>query len=124
MIDMNIVIAENILNMLKFQNKTRSELAGSIGVDKATIDNMLSGSRIISAIELQNIANFFSISIIELTRFPKIPIKSDVLDIFEGRVKSEQSRDALKTADILSDMILFHKKVRENGTSMAEAWDS
>jgi hypothetical protein len=21
-------------------------------------------------------------------------------------------------------MILFHKKVRENGTSMAEAWDS
>ena len=40
-----------------------------------------------------------------------------------GKVESEQAKNALKIADTLSDMILFHKRVREHGVEMMEAWD-
>jgi hypothetical protein len=41
-----------------------------------------------------------------------------------GKVASEQAKNALEIADKLSDMILFHSKVRDNGTAMMEAWDN
>ena len=124
MIDMNMVIAENILYMLKRQNKKQTELADSIGTNKQTINKMLNGSRMINAIELKMIADFFCVKMEELTRIPKTPIERDIVHVFMGKVDSEQARTALKTADMLSDMILFHKRVRENGTAMMEAWDS
>ena len=39
-----------------------------------------------------------------------------------GKVQSEEARQALKIADELSDMILFHKRVRENGNAMMQPW--
>jgi transcriptional regulator with XRE-family HTH domain len=124
MVDMNMVIAENILYMLKRQNKKQTELADSIGTNKQTINKMLNGSRMINAIELKRIADFFGVKMEELTRIPKTPVESDIVHVFMGKVDSEQARTALKTADMLSDMILFHKRVRENGASMMEVWDS
>ena len=124
MVDMNMVIAENILFMLKRQNRKQTELADSIGTNKQTINKMLNGSRMINAIELKMIADFFGVKMEELTRIPKTSIERDIVHVFMGKVDSEQARTALKTADMLSDMILFHKRVRENGTAMMEAWDS
>ncbi len=124
MVDMNMVIAENILFMLKRQNRKQTELADSIGTNKQTINKMLNGSRMINAIELKMIADFFGVKMEELTRIPKTPIERDIVHVFMGKVDSEQARTALKTADMLSDMILFHKRVRENGAAMMEAWDS
>lgn len=124
MVDMNMVIAENILYMLKRQNRKQTELADSIGTNKQTINKMLNGSRMINAIELKMIADFFGVKMEELTRIPKTPIERDIVHVFMGKVDSEQARTALKTADMLSDMILFHKRVRENGAAMTEAWDS
>lgn len=124
MVDMNMVIAENILYMLKRQNKKQTELAVSIGTSKQTINKMLNGFRMINAIELKMIADFFGVKMEELTRIPNTPIERDIVHVFMGRVDSKQARTALKTADTLSDMILFHKRVRENGVAMTEAWDS
>lgn len=124
MMDMNMVIAENILSMLKRQNKKQTELAEAIGTNKQTIHKMLNGSRMINAIELKRIADFLGVKMEELTKLPKTPIERDIVHVFMGKVDSEQARTALKTADMLSNMILFHKKVRENGTAMMEAWDS
>lgn len=124
MVDMNRVIAENILCMLKCQNKKQTELADSLGTNKQTINKMLNGSRMINAIELKMIADFFGIKMEELTRISRTPIERDIVHVFMGKVDSEQARTALKTADILSDMILFHKRVRENGAAMTEVWDS
>ena len=36
---------------------------------------------------------------------------------------TEQAKQALQVADELSDMILFHKKVRENGTALMAVWE-
>ena len=40
------------------------------------------------------------------------------IESLKNRVKTEESKKALDIADKLSDMILFHKTVRENGTEM------
>ena len=124
MVDMNMIIAENILHLLKHQNRKQTELADSIGTNKQTINKMLNGSRMINAIELKKIADFLDVKMEELTKIPKAPIERDIVHVFMGKVDSEQARTALKTADMLSDMILFHKRVRENGAAMTEAWDS
>ena len=42
----------------------------------------------------------------------------------KNRVKTEESKKALDIADKLSDMILFHKTVRENGTEMMKPFKS
>ena len=123
MLDMNMVIAGNILNMLKRQNRKQTELADSIGTNKQTINKMLNGSRMINAIELMMIADFFGVKMEELTKISKTPIERDIIHVFMGKVDSEQAKAALKTADMLSDMILFHKRVRENGVAMMEEWD-
>lgn len=123
MIDMNVIIAKNIMQVLKRQNKKQIELADFIGTNKQTVNKMLNGSRVINAFELKKIADFLGIKMEELTKIPKLPVERDTIHAFMGKVDTEQAREALKTADMLSDMILFHKKVRTNGTEMTEVWD-
>ena len=123
MVDMNDVIAGNILNLLRLQNKKQTELADFMGTNKQTVNKMLNGSRMINAAELRSMADFFGVRMEELTKMPRTPVERDVVHVFMGKVSSKQAEEALKTADELSDLILFHKRVRENGTVMAAAWD-
>ena len=122
-LDMNVMIAENVLHLLKQQNKKQTELADFIGTNKQTINKMLNGSRMINAMELKRIADFFGVKMEELTRIQRTSIERDIVHVFMGKVVSKEAEEALKTADKLSDLILFHKKVRENGTAMTEVWD-
>ena len=38
-----------------------------------------------------------------------------------GKVESEEAKEALNIADKLSNMILFHSRVRDNGMAMMKA---
>jgi hypothetical protein len=40
-----------------------------------------------------------------------------------GRVKTEEARKGIQLADELSDMILFHTRVCENGKKMEQPWE-
>lgn len=124
MIDMNAVIAGNILGILKRQNKKQIELAEALKTNKQTVSKMLGGGRMINAIELKQIADFLGVKMEELTKMQANTIDTDIVHAFMGKVESEQARNTLKIADTLSDMILFHSKVRENGVKMMEAWDA
>lgn len=123
MIDMKNVIAQNILKLLKSQNKKQTELAEAIGTNKQTINKILNGSRMINAIELKDIAEFFEVKMEDLTRIPKVYNDKDITYVFMGKITSEQGKEALKHANDLSNLIIFHKKVRSNGTAMSEKWD-
>lgn len=123
MIDMNVMIASNILAILKQQNKKQIDLAEALQINKQTVSKMLNGARMINAIELKQIADFLGVKMEELTKMQKNATDTDVVHAFMGKVDSERAKNALKMADILSDMILFHSRVRENGTAMMEAWD-
>ncbi len=123
MLDANVMIATNIVEILKKQNKKQIDLAKALDTNKQTISKMLNGSRMINAIELKQIADFLGVKMEELTKIPENPIDSDIIHAFMGKVESEEAKEALLIADRLSDMILFHNRVRKNGTAMSEPWE-
>ena len=123
MLDMNLVIANNILMRLKEQNKKQVDLADGIGISKQTVSKMLNGSRSINAIELRRIAEYLGVTMDILAKLPEVPQENNIIHAFMGRVTSEGGKNALAIADKLSDMILFHSKVRANGTQMMQAWE-
>lgn len=123
MLDMNLVIANNILMRLKEQNKKQVDLADGIGISKQIISKMLNGSRAINAIELRKIAEYLGVTMDALAKLPEVPQENNVIHAFMGRVTSEGGKNALAIADKISDMILFHSKVRANGTQMMQPWE-
>ena len=123
MVDMNMMIAGNILALLKKQNKKQTDLAEALGTSKQTVNKMLNGTRMISATELKSIADYLGVKMEELTKLSPLCADTNIVHAFMGKVQSEQARQALQIADDLSDMILFHKKVRENGNAMMTAWE-
>lgn len=123
MVDMNTVIAGNILSLLKKQNKKQTDLANALRTNKQTVNKMLNGTRMINAVELKSIAEYLGVKMEELTKIASIHADTNIVHVFMGKVQSEQAKQALVIADELSDMILFHKKVRKNGEAMMIAWE-
>ncbi len=118
MLDMNIIIANNILAYLRRQNRRQIDLAVWIGTSKQTVNKMLNGSRQINAAELKQIASFLGVNMEQLVSIPAGNCDTDITHTFMGKVTSDEGRKTLQIADELSDMILFHRQVRENGTMM------
>lgn len=123
MVNMNAMIAGNILGLLKKQNKKQIDLANALGMNKQTVNKMLNGMRTINAVELKFIAEYLGVKMEELTKLSSGNSDTNVVHAFMGKVQSEQAKQALQIADELSDMILFHKKVRENGNAMMAVWE-
>ena len=53
----------------------------------------------------------------------EVPHKTPKPYAFMGRVKTEEARKGIQLADKLSDMILFHSRVCENGKKMDQPWE-
>ena len=121
--DINMMIAKNIITILKTQNKKQVELAEALQINKQTISKMLNGARMINSIELKQIADFLGVKMEELTKIPKEVPNTDLIHVVMGKVETKEAQKALEIADKLSDMILFHSKVRENGVEMMEECD-
>jgi len=123
MVDINIVVANNIMDQMKMHNIKQIDLANAIHVSKQIMSKMLNGSRLISVAELHRIADYFHITMDDLLKKPAEPAEGDVMRAFMGKVGSEEAREALRTADKLADMIIFHANVRENAKVMSEKWE-
>ena len=124
MMDVNAMIAANIVTILKKQNRKQIELAYALQTNKQTISKMLNGSRMINAVELKRIAEFLGVKMEELTRVREDSADTDMIHAFMGKVESEEAKEALNIADKLSDMILFHSRVRDNGVAMMKPWEA
>lgn len=124
MIGMNAIISNNVLMLLKQNGKKQSELAGALGVSKQVMSNMMSGSRMITAGELQKIANFFHVTMERLMEAPADMSRTDVIRAFMGEVKTEPARRSLEIADEMANLVLFYSHVRENAEEMEAAWEA
>ncbi len=122
MINMNTIIINNILELLREQNKKQIRLAEYLGTNKQTVNKMLNGSRIINAVELRKIADFLNTSMEELTTVPQNYEDVDVFRVFMGKVGTAEAKQALNDIDKVIDLILFHDMVKENGIAMREEW--
>ena len=122
MVDMNVVIANNVMMYLDKQHKKQVELAEYLEVSRQTVSKMLSGIRTISAGELRKIADFLCISMETLTTIPQNYEETDVFRVLMGKAGTEEARQAIRDIDKIIELILFHDKVRENGIVMREEW--
>lgn len=123
MVDINVVVANNISNLMKRDNKKQIDLANAIGVSKQIMSKMLNGSRLISIAELRKIAEYFNVKTDDLMNAPDVVSSENVIKAFMGKVNSDAAREALRTVDELADMIVYHANIRENAAIMSETWE-
>lgn len=123
MSNLNAVIANNILALLKQQNKRQIDLATALSEPRQKISRLLNGSATISAPTLKKIADYLHVSMDELSSAPTDSVNSNSIHAFMGMVSSDNARQALQTADELANMIVCHKKIRDHGNELMHTWE-
>lgn len=118
MIDMNMLIAENIRNEMNKQSKSTYDLSVSTGLSLNELRGRMDGTKAFSVNELRKVADFLGTTTQELAKLPKNYEEFDSISQLHKKCTNENQYKAIDIADKLSDMILFHKKVRENGEKM------
>ena len=79
MVDINVVVANNIMDQMKKHNTKQIDLANAIGVSKQIMSKMLNGSRLISVAELHKIEDYFHIKTDDLLQIYAEPVEVDVM---------------------------------------------
>ena len=124
MVNVNEIISNNIMNIMKQNNKKQVDLAGYLGVSKQVTSKMLSGARMINAIELQKIAEFLNFSMESLLKAPQAIPETNTVKAFMGRVESQEAKDGLAIADEIADLICFYARTHENVVEMMQPWEA
>ena len=124
MVNVNEIISSNIMNIMKQNNKKQVDLAGYLGVSKQVTSKMLSGARMINAIELQKIAEFLNVSMESLVKAPQAILETNTVKAFMGRVESQEAKDGLAIADEIADLICFYARTHENAVEMMQPWEA
>ena len=88
-----------------------------------SMSKIMNGARAITAIELHKISEYLQVSMDSLMKMSEKPMDMSVIHSFMGRVKTEEARKGIQLADELSNMILFHAMVCENGKKMKQSWE-
>lgn len=122
MLDVNMIIANNLQAELKKENKKQTDLAEGIGVSGQTMSELMSGARAINVSELHKISEYLHVPMDSLMKIPAKPMDTNVIHAMVSCVKTEEARKGIRLADELSDMILFHTRVYENGQKMEQPW--
>lgn len=123
MVNMNELISNNIISTMKRNGKKQIDLANYIGVSKQVVSKMLSGARMINAVELQKIAEFLCVSMESLVWVPEVVSETNTVKAFMGIVESKEAKEGLRIADEIADMICFYSRTRENAEEMMQPWE-
>lgn len=124
MIDVNMIIVNNIQKELATKNISIIDLAYGINISIETMNKIMNGSKTINANDLHKIAEFLNVSLETLMKVQEFPNGTNAVNTFMGRVKSKEAQRGIEIADELSDMILFHTRVYENGKKMEKPWEN
>ena len=124
MVGINATISNNIQMLLRQNGKKQNDLADALGVSKQIVSNMLSGNRMINAVELRKIADFFNVTMEKLMESSEDADSMDAIHVFMGEVKTPAARKSLEIADKLADMILYYARLRENAEQMNQSWEA
>ena len=112
MADFNDTVVSNIKEQMRKHHTKQVELAELLGMPKSMMSRMLKGNRRVRIDELHRIADYYHIQAEELMKSPAGSC-DDVMGIFMEKVRSDAAREALRTADELADMTIFHAGVRK-----------
>ena len=124
MIDVNMIIVNNIKKELTTKNISIIDLAYGINMPIEIMNKIMNGSKTINANDLHKIAEFLNVLLETLMKAQEFPTGTNAVNTFMGRVKSKEAQRGIEIADELSDMILFHARVYENGKKMEKPWEN
>ena len=108
---------------MKKNGKKQNDLADLLGVSKQIVSNMINGSRMINAIELHKIADFFNVTMESLMEAPDGVSENNAIHAFMGEVSTPEARESLAVADEIADMIIFYANVSNNMEKMMKPWE-
>ena len=123
MLNMNEVIASNIMDNLGKSRKSQIDLAHYLGISRQAMNDMLDGSRTINAEELQEIAAFLNVPMGELVRILETTREVDVVQSFIDNGYSDSAKKGLELVDQLANLICFYAKANENAEKMMQPWE-
>lgn len=123
MVKASEIISNNIMNIMKQNGKKQIDLADYLGVSKQVISKMLTGGRMINAIELQKISEFLCTSMENLVKPPAAAVETNAVKAFMGKVESQEARDGLGIADEIANLICFYARTCENAEEMMKPWE-
>lgn len=124
MVKASEIISNNIMNIMKQNGKKQIDLADYLGVSKQVISKMLTGGRMINAIELQKISEFLGTSMENLVKRPELFQETNAIKAFMGKVETQEARDGLGIADEIANLICFYARARENAEEMMKPWEA
>lgn len=124
MVNINEIISNNIMNIMKQNDKKQVDLAGYLGVSKQVASKMLSGARMINAVELQKIAEFLDVTMESLVKVPQVIQETNTVKAFMGKVESQEAKDGLAIADEIANLICFYARIHENTKEMMQTWEA
>lgn len=111
MINQDIIIANNIITILKAKNIKQSKLALNLNMPRQTINKMLNGSRGINASELKEIASILDTTMDAICKISEADLETNVFREFVDKVDSEDAKKTILIADELINMIIFHRNI-------------
>ncbi len=112
MVKASEIISNNIMNIMKQNGKKQIDLADYLGVSKQVISKMLTGGRMINAIELQKISEFLGTSMENLVNPPAVDVETNAVKAFMGKVESQEAKDGLGIADEIANLVFMHVLVK------------
>ena len=124
MLNMNEVIASNIVDNLGKSRKSQIDLAHHLGISNQVMSDMLDGSQTINAVKLQKIAAFLNVPMGELVRILETTREVDVVQSFIDNGYSGSAREGLEIADQLANLICFYARANENAEKMMQPWEA
>ena len=110
--------------MLRANGKKQNDLAAVLGISKQVMSNMLNGSRLINAVELCQIAEYFHVPMEKLMESPKNAEDNNVVHTFADKVKSSAAKQSLKIIDELADVVIYYARLRDGAEELEETWEA
>ena len=107
--NINEVIARNIINALRESNKTQQELSDVLGMTNKAVSSMLNGAQMISATALCKIANFLCVTVDSLVQVNEKVVYSPIDGIL-GKVNTPEGKEGIKIAEQLMNIYSYHHK--------------
>ena len=116
--DPNVMIGNNIYDALAEHGKKPEEVAVVLGKPVRYVKELLDGKYLIKGYELKQIADYLNVPLSDFVDISRQYAKHTGIENLMDKVESEEAKEAIRIADEISDMILFHRRVRENSIRM------
>ena len=80
--------------------------------------------RMINAIELRQMSDFFHVSMESLLKSPSNEKNINAVHAFTDEVRTPSARKSLQVADEMADMVLFYARMISNAEELDKAWEA